>query len=296
MWESNLSNLLRHRHPKTHRAPEVAEAGGMSHMRGRGKGRNEMNKESRSMKKLSDANHGDFEFLLDSAKGLSGLETAEGLAQAFVNVIYDYFQESLVLLRLFLSVPYSTLPSNDQQLVENKVKASGSVHLLNDRTPALTLMGTRGKKPEWNDRSRSQGFRCIPLVSSEYVSSLSMLSMQFRKMNMDFRLFDSWETSVVARGRADEYKGTLYIEHAATDKDEQGRMIVPRQDFVAENNVKTVLGFGSGYPNSPTIATLFVFTKDVLDGTKVEPFASLLQTYVEISKELVGRGSIFQSV
>ena len=124
------------------------------------------------MKKMSGANASDFEILFNSVKRIKVLDTAEELAQAFIEVIYEYFQESLVLLRLFSSVPYGALPAQDRQLVDKKAKDSGSAHLYNEGTPVLTLLGTRGEKADWNERHKSQGFRCIPLVSSEYVASL----------------------------------------------------------------------------------------------------------------------------
>jgi hypothetical protein len=245
------------------------------------------------MKKLSDANSSDFGLLQKSVKGIKGIDTAEELAQEFINIIYEYFGESLVLLRLFSSVPYSALVPYDKQLVDKKAKDSGSVHPYDDGTPILTLLGTRGRKSDWNERSKSQGFRCIPLVSSEYVASLSMLSMQFKKMNFDLGLLDKWDTGIVARGNADGYAGMLYVNQADVDKDEQGRMIVPRQEFVAEENVKTVFGFGSGYSDHPTIVTLFAFTNEILNESLMKPFSSLVEAYISLSKEQVRNGRIF---
>lgn len=251
-----------------------------------------MKQEERTIKKISDATPGDFEYLLNMVKRTYAVDAAEKLAQAFVDTIYEYFQESLVLLRLFSSVPYAVLPVQDRQLVDKKANDSGTAHLYSDRTPILTLLGTRGKKPDWNERSKSQGFRCIPLVSSGYVASLSMLAMQFRKMNFDLGLFDDWEATIITKGRADQFSGMLYVNNAGIEKDELGRMIVPRQEFVAENNVMTTLGFGGGYSNHPTIAILFAFTNEILSESMVKPFAILLDAYISISKEHVGNGRI----
>jgi hypothetical protein len=252
-----------------------------------------MKQEEKTMKRMSDSNLDDFKILTDLVISIKGLDAADDLAQAFIDIIYEYFQESLVLLRLFSSVPYAALAMQDKQLVDKKANDSGTAHLYNDGTPILTLLGTRGQKSDWNKRHKSQGFRCIPLVSSTYVASLSMLSMQFKKMEFDFGLFDTWNTTIVAKGHADEYSGMLYVKHAGIDKDEQRRMVVPCQEFVAENNVKTVLGFGGGYSNHPAFATLFVFTNEILSESMMKPFVSLLETYISISKELVGNGRIF---
>ncbi len=250
-------------------------------------------REEKTMKKLSIATPSDFAFLSDSTKKLNGFDSVEGIAQAFVDKVFEQFQDSLVLLRLFSSVPYSALPPQDQLLVDKKANDSGTGHLYKDTTPVLTLLGTRGQRPEWNHRAASQGFRCIPLVSSGYVASLSMLSMQFRTMNFDLALLDGWNTTIAANARADEYTGMLYVNHAGMDKDQQGRMVVPRQEFVVENNVKTALGFGTGYSSHPTIVMLFAFTNEILNKTAMEPFSSLLQNYLSISKECLNRGRIF---
>ena len=72
------------------------------------------------MKRLSDATNSDFAFLLDSTKKLSGFNNLEEVAQSFIDVVYEYFQKSLVLLRLFSSFPYSALSIKDKRLVKKR--------------------------------------------------------------------------------------------------------------------------------------------------------------------------------
>lgn len=86
--------------------------------------------------------------------------------------------------------------------------------------------------------------------------------------------------------------GLLYVNHSGRDKDEQGRMIVPRQEFVAENNVRTTLGFGSGYSNHPTVVTLFAFTNEILNESMMKSFTALLEAYLEKTRGLVEKGRI----
>ncbi len=245
-------------------------------------------------KKLCTAKAKDFELLLDSTRNLGRFQSAQRSAQELIDIIYGHFQESLVLLRLFISVPFSALPPQDQELVEKKAIDSGTMHSLKKTTPVLTLLGTRGGISAWDERSKSQGFRCIPLTSTSYVASLSMLSMQLRKMNVDLTIFDRWDSTIGAQGHADEYTGMLYINDAASDRDDQGRMVVPRQDFVSANNVKSVFGFGAGYSGYPAIGTLFAFTNESLKREEMEPFAHILKTYLSISEKSVKDGRIFE--
>jgi hypothetical protein len=86
----------------------------------------------------------------------------------------------------------------------------------------------------------------------------------------------------------------LYIRNAGTDRDEQGRMIVPVQDFVAVHGIRPVLGYGSGYKNHPTMVTLFAFTREDIEKAQVEQLAVLLKAYVSISAELVRQRRIFR--
>ncbi len=245
------------------------------------------------MKRLSGATVSDFAALSYSTRKLQGFDTLDQSAQAFIDIVFEQFQDSMVLLRLFSSVPYSALSNDDRQLVDKKTNESGTRHLCRDTTPVLTLLGTRGQRADWNQRSKSQRFRCIPLVSSGYVSSLSMLSMQFQTMNFDLSLLDRLDSTNAVDDHAHEYPGMLYVKHAGIDRDEQGRMIVPHQDFVAENNVKTTLGFGTSYSDHPTIVTLFAFTNEILNKTEMEPFSSLLKSYLSVSREFLDTGRIF---
>ncbi|HEX9080333.1 MAG TPA: hypothetical protein VF795_12140, partial [Desulfuromonadaceae bacterium] len=144
-----------------------------------------------------------------------------------MGALYGHFSDSLVLLRLFLTVRYNALPEGDRLFVERRGRETNTSHLIHNATPIFTLLATRGRLPEWDDRRNSSHFRCIPLVSTAFVASLSMFSRQFGSVGFDLGLVDAWETEVAARGCADRYCGVLYIRDAANDRDEQGRMIVP---------------------------------------------------------------------
>lgn len=247
------------------------------------------------MNTLSEATTTDYEVILKKVQSLPGYPTVEETAQAFIGEIYDHFTDSLVLLRIFASVPYGSLQCETRRFVEKRAADTGNSHLLGDRTPVLALLGTRGRQPDWNERRKSQRFRCIPLLSTAFVASLSMLSMQFARMNFDLSLIDSWEEKIAAAGRADGFRGMLYARDAATDKDERGRMIVPMQDFVAEHQVRTALGFGTGYENHPTLLTMFAFTSETIEQERVEPLSGLLDAFRDISGNLVREGRFFSA-
>lgn len=245
-------------------------------------------------KRISDARAADFEALRQEIEEIAGYTCTQAAAQRFVDLLYGRFSGSLVLLRLFITVRYDELPQEEQLFVDARGQATSTSHLIHGATPIFALLGTRGKRPEWNDRCQSQHFRCIPLASTAFVASLSMLSRQFESVGFDLGLVDDWETKVVSTGRADRYRGLLYIGDAGVERDSQGRMIVPKQDFVAANNVRTTLGFGSGYAGHPTMVTLFAFTDEAVERSSVEPLANLLEGFITSTESLVRQGRIFE--
>lgn len=246
------------------------------------------------MKRLSDAAAGDFAALHEGVQEIAGCRSLQEAAQRFADILHEPFSGSLVLLRLFTTVRYDRLPGEDRRFVDGRGRDTNTIHLFHPAMPVFTLLGTRGKREEWNDRRASSHFRCIPLVSTTFVASLSMLSRQFASVGFDLGLIDAWDTDVAATGRADRYRGMLYIRDAGSARDSQGRMIVPKQEFVAEWGVRTTLGFGSGYQRHPALVTLFAFTNETVAQSTVAPCADLLEAYVASTESLVGTGRIFE--
>ncbi len=248
------------------------------------------------MKRLSAATVRDFKNLLSQFRKANVFITAEEAGQLFVDIIYDYFRESLILVRLFITAGYGELPAADRKFTDKKVQEIEGSPSIDTRTPILTLLATRGIHSEWNERGKSQMFRCIPLVSSRYIASLPMLSLQFKRMGFHLDLIDNWEEVVVAKGCADLYSGMLYVRDASCDRDEQGRMIVPAREFVAKNCIGTVLGFGSGCPDRPALLMLFAFSNEVLDHAKAASFMCLQEEFKSLAGELVVGKYLFRDV
>jgi hypothetical protein len=242
-------------------------------------------------KRLSEATKVDYEELLKETQGIAGCSCAQDAAQRFVELLYERFSTSLVLLRLFITVRYDELPEEDRLFVDGRGQATNTSHLIHGATPVFTLLGTRGNMPEWNDRRNSQHFRCIPLASTAFIASLSMLSKQFESVGFDLGLIDDWEAKVTATGRADRYRGMLYVGDSATERDPQGRMVVPKQEFVAASGVKSSLGFGSGYAGHPTLVTMFAFTNETIERPIVEPMMTLLDGFTAVTENLVKAGA-----
>ncbi|MFH0940065.1 MAG: hypothetical protein V1899_12410 [Planctomycetota bacterium] len=48
-------------------------------------------------------------------------------------------------------------------------------HLVKNETLVLSLMGTRGDEPAWNDRRSSAGHIGIPLASADFINKIPMM-------------------------------------------------------------------------------------------------------------------------
>ena len=102
--------------------------------------------------------------VVSQAEQASCLEEA---AQALTAAVHQEFGDSVVIARVFFTVPFDNLPPGNQTFVQNLVEGAGAVAALKTATPVLSLIGTHGAEADWNDRRKSKGHVGIPLISSE---------------------------------------------------------------------------------------------------------------------------------
>ena len=105
-----------------------------------------------------------------------------------MDLIYEEFKESLVLVRMFLTIFYEELPEFNRKIVVNLAEEKGIASELQDDTPVLSLIGTRGENPEWDDRKKSKGHLEIPLISVKFIDSVPMLSPYVKRFRIEVRL------------------------------------------------------------------------------------------------------------
>src|SRR5262249_32907792 len=159
------------------------------------------------------------------------------------------------------TIPYHRAPHEIRSFVASLAQAKGVGAELHDATAILTLLGTRGVKPAWNDRRKSQGHVGIPLLSATVVDAIPMIARLLTELGVDLAWVDQKDQGIMAMAAATSVAGTFYVEDAATGVDRLERRIIPAQDFVAENGVHTVFGAGVTYVDG-MLATLIVFAKE----------------------------------
>jgi hypothetical protein len=226
--------------------------------------------------------------LQEALKDASQLQAA---AQNCARMLYEEFQESIVLARLFVTLPFKDLPARDQAFIRALAGAKEIDSLLNEKTQVLSLLGTYGAKPAWSDRYQSQAHLGIPLVSASFVESIPMVSRLMTDMGIGTDWFDKLEADILVKNLGTA-AGVFYVRDAKTWLDARSRKIVSAQDFVAAHDIKTVFGLGGSYLNG-SFVTMIMFTSETIEQSQAEGFMLLVNTFKTATLSLVMDGAIF---
>lgn len=211
----------------------------------------------------------------------------ERAAQVFVQTLYAEFSPNVVLARLFVTVPLWQLPPFNKTFVAALARAKGVSDLIHDNTPILSLVGTAGKQPAWNDRRKSQGHVGIPLCSADFIYAIPMMSRLLQELGFDLEWFDEQDLSIAER-TATGLSGLFYVADAGEATDAKGRKIIAAQDFVAANDVRTVFGMGTTYIGG-AFAICIVFTSETIAKDRLQSLMNLIVAFKNGTFRLANR-------
>ncbi len=220
------------------------------------------------------------------ADGLRSMRSFEQAAQWFVGRLAEQFP-SIVLARVFATIPRDRLPREESAAA---VAAAGGVSLF-PSTEVLTLFGSVGARPEWNQRRNSESHLAIPLVSREHVDGIPMVSRLLSDLR--YRLDDDPEPSPFVTRAFANANGLFYVPDATTTLDDRGRAIVPATEFVREHGVRSVFGFGGSYVIQRMFVSTIIFTQESITKTNAMNFLQLSSAYKAGTTRLVSRGLLF---
>lgn len=227
-------------------------------------------------------------------QGLVGSTYLEEAAQRYTDVMYKEFADSIVLTRLFATIPYGRLPVANRTFVDKLAASAGISHLIRDQMLVLSLLGTRGKRATWNSRHDSEGHVGIPMASADFIDAIPMVSRLLKELGLGLDWIDSQDTEIVAKtiGRM---AGVFHVRDAKTDVDYKNRKIIAAQDFVEAHGVKTVFGLGGSYlyTGGNTFLVNIVFTNETIEKRQVERFMTLLNTFKTATASLDASGKVF---
>lgn len=230
--------------------------------------------------------------LLDKiAKKMTGCRTLESAARVATDALYEEFASTIVLVRLFATVPFDRLPAANRGFVAKLVESQGVADQIKSETMVLSLLGTRGANPSWNDRRRSVGHVGIPLVSAAFIDRIPMMSRLLKEVGLDLNWID--RQNAIAIKTLAGLSGVFYVPDAETAVDHLGRKIISAQKFVCDNKIKTVFGLAGGYPVSGSFLTLIVFCRETILRSDVEQFLPLISSFKAGTTALVQAGAVF---
>jgi hypothetical protein len=213
----------------------------------------------------------------------------EAVAHLFVRNFYETFADISVLVRLFATVAAARLePGERQYLVEQGWSCE-------DATPVLTLLGTRGVAPAWNDRRTSRNHRAIPLLSHAFIEDAPMIARLFAELGVsplaDTSAGADWQY-LRKLGGGD---GLFFVGDARTSTDSRGRPIIPSTEFIEDFGIKTVFGFGGPYPSAHTSVAVVVFCRRTITREDALAFVRLSNMLRDAYADSPGRATLFLS-
>ncbi len=223
----------------------------------------------------------------ERASSISERPCISEVAQSVVDGLYERFEESLVLVRSFLTVPYQSLPGREREFAANLARSVQLEDLLAPHTPVFCLLATRGAIAEWNDPRESRGHVAIPLLSESFVASFPMLAMLFKKLGMPLTWaqepganMQKWMTGYDV--------GLFFVEDPASAINELGRKVIPAQEFVAGHSVRSAFAVG-GTIFGGAVFVLTFFGRDPVESRTARAFLPLIN---QVKGTLISRCSM----
>jgi hypothetical protein len=245
------------------------------------------------MAMISTLSYTDIVDLQKRIKDIGGCDTLADAAQQYVSILYDELKDSIILTRLFATIPFENLPESNKEFVISLAQSSDLSKQIKNDTLVLSLLGTRGAKPEWNDRLESKGHVGIPLASSDFIDRIPMVSRLLTQLGAGIDWIDKADTKIVANVFKN-ISGVFYVKDAETEVDSKGRKIIPAQDFVIEEGVKSVFGIGGCYVNTSLFFTSIIFLRESIEKRVAEQFEFHANKFKIATIGPVVKGRIFE--
>ena len=199
-----------------------------------------------------------------------GASSAQDVAQQIASYLYRQLgsdqtgRQDCVLVRCFLTCAYRELDPQSQDCARRALACGpGSLDM-----KCLTLFGTAGERPEWNERGRSRHYRSIPLIGNQSVAQFPMVSQLLQQLGVELSSKTQPESDLLVDGAEQTYN----VFHVP---DAKGSPFVPAQEeFVIPFGIESVLGFGGVLP-SKEFFTVILFSRVGISRETAELFKPL---------------------
>jgi len=195
----------------------------------------------------------------------AGASSAQEVAQRIASYLYRQFgndqtgRQDCALIRCYLTRAYRELDPQSQDCARRTLGCGpGSLDM-----KCLTLFGTAGERPEWNERHRSRRYRSIPLADKQVVSRFPIVSQLLQQLGLELTSKTPPESDLII----DWTERTLAVFHVAEAK---GSHFLPAQEeFVIPFGIESVLGVGGVLPSKEFFAVI-LFSKQKISRETAE--------------------------
>ncbi len=216
----------------------------------------------------------------------TGASSAQDVAQRIDTYLYRQLgndqtgRQDCALVRYFLTRPYRDLDPQSQDCARRALACGpGSLDM-----NCLTLFGTAGERPEWNERHRSHRYRSIPLADKQALSQFPMVSQLLQQLGIDLTSQTQPESDLPVDG-AEQTSHVFYVAEA------KGSPYVPAQEnFVIPYGIESVLGFGGVLPSNEFFVVI-LFSRVRISRETGELFKPLARSVESALSPFEGRGS-----
>jgi hypothetical protein len=199
-----------------------------------------------------------------------GAGTMEEVAGGVVGRLHESLVDArngdraCALVRFFKTHPYGALSAGLRRFADSTLMGE----IPRDDVPCLTLLGSAGEEPDWNDPRRSQGHRAIPLISKEMVSQAPMISSLLQQLGVEVDVLLNSGANLLVDREPSSFN-VFYVPEAA------GSAFIPAQtEFVRPRGIRSVLGFG-GMLTSGDIFAVILFSRIAIPRQTAELFRTL---------------------
>lgn len=223
----------------------------------------------------------------------SDCSTLREASQACLNRLFDEFSKTLVLARMYATVPFAYLPDQEKEIARSAAAEGGCADELTEDTFVVTLAATRGTKPEWNDRASSPDRLAIPLLNPSFLEAIPLTGRALGVIMPDIPWLKKQETLILTASTG-KMSYLLMVGDAREELTSAGQKAIPDQSLVKDNSVRTVLALGGRYLNGTCIVML-LFTKEQLTQEQATKFTTLVNTIKSATMKAVMAGQILQA-
>ena len=159
-------------------------------------------------------------------------------------------EKSSVLVRFFMTYPYSSLDTNLRKSVDQMLNGQTAPQDMK----CLKLSATAGVKQEWNSTSDSKNHRVLPLLSEDMLKKNIMVHQFIHQMDIGISNVLNPDP-----GQSSELEGRVFNVYYVPDA--VGSPYIPvQEEFVIPYEIKSAMGIGGMLPTGNLFA-LLIFSK-----------------------------------